>query len=142
MAKKAKRDAKGCREARRAERLHDRLAAAERRVAKRIDLLAEAVARRDSLAARLAAPATGPTPADAGRIEPGAAPAETAVRADASPARETASAAPVQAFCLRERRRVDILNPVPIVLSNGRPAIAGTCPSCGVRVVRTGPRPG
>ena len=141
MASKAKRNGVGRKEARRAERLRDRLAAAERRVAKRLDQLATAVARRDSLAARLVAPVAAPTPEEAGGAEPGAGRADTAAHAGATAAAIPA-AAPMQAFCLRERRRVDIVDPEPITLSNGRSAIAGTCPSCGVRVVRTVARPG
>ena len=40
-----------------------------------------------------------------------------------------------QAFCLRERRKVVIAGATAVVLKNGRPAVAGTCPTCGARVV-------
>jgi hypothetical protein len=39
-------------------------------------------------------------------------------------------------YCLREKRTVTILGPEPIVMRNGRTATAGTCPSCGARIVR------
>ena len=42
------------------------------------------------------------------------------------------------AYCIKERRRVQIGGPHAIVLANGRPAIAGTCPSCGSKLVRIG----
>jgi|BarGraNGADG00212_1021973.scaffolds.fasta_scaffold03882_4 hypothetical protein len=42
-----------------------------------------------------------------------------------------------QAYCMREKRSVVIANPVAIVMRNGRSALSGTCPSCGVRVVTT-----
>jgi len=42
-----------------------------------------------------------------------------------------------QGFCMRERRKVVIAGATAIVLKNGRPAVAGTCPTCGARVVTT-----
>lgn len=42
------------------------------------------------------------------------------------------------AYCIKERRRVQIGGAHAIVLANGRPAIAGTCPSCGSKLVRIG----
>jgi Domain of unknown function (DUF5679) len=38
-------------------------------------------------------------------------------------------------FCLREKRPVPIHDPLPVTLSNGRAAIAGTCATCGSRVM-------
>ncbi len=38
-------------------------------------------------------------------------------------------------YCMRERRPVEISDPEPVTLSNGRTAIAGTCSTCGARVV-------
>jgi hypothetical protein len=40
-----------------------------------------------------------------------------------------------QAFCMRERRKVVIAGATAVVLKNGRAAVAGTCPTCGTRVV-------
>ena len=42
-----------------------------------------------------------------------------------------------QGFCMRERRKVVIAGATAIVLKNGRAAVAGTCPTCGARVVTT-----
>jgi predicted nuclease with TOPRIM domain len=42
-----------------------------------------------------------------------------------------------QAFCMGERRKVVIAGATAIVLKNGRAAVAGTCPTCGARVVTT-----
>ena len=53
------------------------------------------------------------------------------------PAPEPGPAGGPVAYCLREKRRVVIVDPEPIVLRNGRAALAGTCPSCGARVVTT-----
>jgi hypothetical protein len=47
-----------------------------------------------------------------------------------------ASAAPVEAYCLRDRAKVAMLDPVPTTMRNGQPALAGTCPRCGGRLVR------
>jgi hypothetical protein len=38
-------------------------------------------------------------------------------------------------YCMREKRPVQISNPEPVTLSNGRAAIAGTCSTCGTRIV-------
>jgi hypothetical protein len=38
-------------------------------------------------------------------------------------------------YCMREKLKVEISEPEPVTLSNGRTAVAGRCPRCGVRVV-------
>ena len=47
----------------------------------------------------------------------------------------TAAGGP-SAYCLRERTVVAMRKPQPMLMRNGRAALAGTCPSCGARVVR------
>jgi septal ring factor EnvC (AmiA/AmiB activator) len=42
------------------------------------------------------------------------------------------------AYCLKERRQVSMVGAHAVTLANGRPATAGTCPSCGSRLVRIG----
>ena len=42
------------------------------------------------------------------------------------------------AYCLKERRRVLMVGAHSVTLANRRPATAGTCPSCGSRLVRIG----
>ncbi len=54
----------------------------------------------------------------------------------AAPAADAAPAAIVRAYCLREKRTVEVLDPQPIVMRNGRSGMTGTCPSCGSRVTR------
>ena len=44
----------------------------------------------------------------------------------------------VQAFCVKEKKKVEIKNPTSVKLKNGRPAIKGTCPVCGGTVYRIG----
>lgn len=38
-------------------------------------------------------------------------------------------------YCMREKRPVQIRDPKPVTLSNGRSAIAGICLNCGARVM-------
>jgi hypothetical protein len=42
-----------------------------------------------------------------------------------------------EAFCLRERRMVVLLEPTPYRMKNGRAAVMGRCDSCGARVTTT-----
>ena len=44
----------------------------------------------------------------------------------------------VQAWCVKDREKVDIQNPQEVTLKNGRKAIQGTCPKCGTKVTRIG----
>jgi hypothetical protein len=41
-------------------------------------------------------------------------------------------------YCLRERQSVELAGARPVVMRNGRAGIEGTCPGCGVRIVRPG----
>ena len=66
----------------------------------------------------------------------GAAPAATAAAPAAGTSATAAAPGGPQGYCLREKRTVTIVNPQPFVMRNGRTATAGTCPSCGARVVR------
>ncbi|HLF09040.1 MAG TPA: DUF5679 domain-containing protein [Dehalococcoidia bacterium] len=43
-----------------------------------------------------------------------------------------------QAYCVKDRKTVEISNPVQVTLKNGRPAVQGTCPNCGTKVFRIG----
>jgi len=40
------------------------------------------------------------------------------------------------AYCLRDRQQVVMLDAQSVTMRNGRPAMAGSCPHCGGRVVR------
>src|SRR3989442_13421703 len=42
----------------------------------------------------------------------------------------------VEGYCVKDRRRVEMMNPHPILMVNGRPATAGTCPHCGSQVLQ------
>ena len=45
---------------------------------------------------------------------------------------------PVMGYCMHDKMRVAILDPQSITLKNGRPAISGTCATCGRKVMRMG----
>jgi hypothetical protein len=42
-----------------------------------------------------------------------------------------------QAYCVKEKKMVEIQNPTKITMKNGKPALTGTCPS-GHKVFRIG----
>ena len=50
----------------------------------------------------------------------------------------TAQAEAQLAYCVKCREKVEISNPEKITMKNGRPATAGTCPTCGTGVFRIG----
>ncbi len=43
-----------------------------------------------------------------------------------------------QAYCVRDKQKVEIKDPQNITMKNGKPAIKGTCPICGNSVFRIG----
>ena len=43
-----------------------------------------------------------------------------------------------QAYCVKDKQKVEIQNPQNITMKNGKPAIQGTCPICGGKVFRIG----
>ncbi len=44
----------------------------------------------------------------------------------------------VTAYCVKDKKSVEIKNPVEVTLKNNRTAIKGTCPICGGTVYRIG----
>lgn len=97
------------RSARRVAALEAKLASADRLIEKRKSQLRSASTRRAAISAKLAR-VSGP----AGEAN-----------------------APM-AYCIKDRQHVVIGGAHAVVLANGRPAIAGLCPSCGSKVVRLG----
>lgn len=61
--------------------------------------------------------------------------AQSAAGTGATPEPVDVPAGP-RAYCLRDRRTIVMVDPRETVMRNGRPALAGRCPSCGMRVVR------
>jgi hypothetical protein len=43
-----------------------------------------------------------------------------------------------EGYCVKERKKVEIVNPVQVTMKNGRPAIQGTCPDCGTKIFKIG----
>lgn len=50
-------------------------------------------------------------------------------------------AAVVEGYCVKERKKVAIQNPVQTTMKNGKPAIRGVCPDCGTKIFRIGTLP-
>ena len=43
-----------------------------------------------------------------------------------------------EAYCVKDKKKVEIQNPQKITMKNGKPATKGTCPMCGGSVFRIG----
>ena len=46
--------------------------------------------------------------------------------------------APLTAYCMKCREKVDIKDPKAITMKTGKPATEGTCPKCQTKVFRIG----
>ncbi len=44
----------------------------------------------------------------------------------------------MEAFCLKERKKVEMMDPKQITMKNGKPATQGVCPSCGTKIFKIG----
>ena len=42
----------------------------------------------------------------------------------------------MEAYCVKCRDRRELTDPKPVTLSNGRPAVQGTCPVCATTLTR------
>ena len=43
-----------------------------------------------------------------------------------------------EAYCVKDKKKVEVKNPEKITMKNGKPAIKGICPICGGNVFRIG----
>ncbi len=43
-----------------------------------------------------------------------------------------------EAYCVKDKQKVEIVKPEKITMKNGKPATKGTCPLCGGSVFRIG----
>ena len=43
-----------------------------------------------------------------------------------------------EAYCVKCKAKKEMKNPVPQTLKNGKPAVKGTCPSCGTTMFKIG----
>jgi hypothetical protein len=44
----------------------------------------------------------------------------------------------VEGYCVKDRKKVEMMNPRPLTMKNGRPATVGVCPHCGTKIYRIG----
>ncbi len=44
----------------------------------------------------------------------------------------------VEAYCVKDKQKVEIVNPEKVTMKNGKPATKGTCPICKGNVYRIG----
>ena len=42
------------------------------------------------------------------------------------------------AYCVKDKMKVEVVNPQMITMKNGKPALSGTCPKCGNKVFKIG----
>ena len=43
-----------------------------------------------------------------------------------------------QAYCVKDKMKVEVQNPQTITMKNGKKALQGTCPKCGTKVFKIG----
>ena len=43
-----------------------------------------------------------------------------------------------EAYCVKDKMKVEVKNPQHITMKNGKGALQGTCPKCGGKVFRIG----
>ena len=43
-----------------------------------------------------------------------------------------------EAYCVKDKKKVEVQNPQQITMKNGKPALQGTCPDCGGKVFKIG----
>jgi hypothetical protein len=43
-----------------------------------------------------------------------------------------------EAYCVKDKQKVEVVNPQKITMKNGKPALQSTCPICGGKVFKIG----
>ena len=43
-----------------------------------------------------------------------------------------------EAYCVKDKMKVEVKDPKQITMKNGKPAAQGTCPVCGTKMFRIG----
>jgi hypothetical protein len=43
-----------------------------------------------------------------------------------------------QAYCVKDKMKVEVQNPQQITMKNGKPALSGICPDCGTKMFKIG----
>ena len=41
-------------------------------------------------------------------------------------------------YCIKDKMKVEVVNPQRITMKNGKAALSGTCPKCGGKVFKIG----
>jgi len=41
-----------------------------------------------------------------------------------------------EAYCVKEKKKVEMKDPEDVVMKNGRKALKGTCPDCGTKMFK------
>ena len=44
----------------------------------------------------------------------------------------------LEGYCLKDKKKVEMKDPQPITMKNGKPATVGVCPICGTKIYRIG----
>ena len=44
-----------------------------------------------------------------------------------------------EAYCVKDKKKVEVQNAEQVTMKNGKPALKGTCPVCGGKVYRIAP---
>lgn len=44
----------------------------------------------------------------------------------------------MEGYCLKDKKKVEMVDPQPITMKNGKPATVGTCPICGTKIYKIG----
>ena len=44
----------------------------------------------------------------------------------------------LEGYCLKDKKKVEMKDPQPITMKNGKPATIGTCPNCGTKIYKIG----
>jgi len=44
----------------------------------------------------------------------------------------------MQGYCVKCKKKREIKNPTSVTMKNGRKAVRGTCPVCGIKMFRIG----
>jgi len=43
-----------------------------------------------------------------------------------------------EAYCVKDKQKVEVVNPRKITMNHGKPALQGTCPICGGKAIKIG----
>ncbi len=44
----------------------------------------------------------------------------------------------MEGYCMKDKMKVEIKDPQPITMKNGKPATTGFCPKCGTKIFKIG----